>query len=72
MSLCAMPEHADVMQLVLVYTGASAFAAAAAKVAAMAAAGAGSDFALPPLPRPARSSLVSSDGQRDASRLPMP
>jgi len=51
------------------HTGASAFAAAAARVAAMAAAGAGSEFALPPLPPPARSSLGSSDGQRSANRL---
>ena len=65
-SLHAMSVHKDVIPLVLVYIGASAFAAAAAKVAAMAAAGAGSHFALPPLPRPA-----SSDGQRDASRLLM-
>lgn len=53
----------------LMHAGASAFAAAAARVAAMAAAGAGSEFALPPLPPPARSSLGSSDGQRSANRL---
>lgn len=67
--ICCQLSLSVVVKLVMMNAGASAFAAAAAKVAAMAAAGAGSEFALPPLPPPARSSLGSSDGQRGTNRL---
>lgn len=71
--ICVCSRIADncgaIVKLALMHTGATAFAAAAARVAAMAAAGASSEFALPPLPPPARSSLGSSDGQRGTNRL---